>query len=71
MGRLENIWPPSARRQSGTVHLLLPIVGDDALTADPQLRLDQFRRIEPGQLTETLMISSRSGAQSTSPSRSN
>jgi glycogen debranching enzyme len=40
---------------------LLPIVGVDALTADPQLRLDQFRRIEPGQLTETLMISSRLG----------
>ena len=29
--------------------------------ADPQLRLDQFRRIEPGQLTETLMISSQLG----------
>jgi glycogen debranching enzyme len=38
---------------------LLPTYGVDADTADPQLRLDQFRRIEPGHLTETLMISSQ------------
>ena len=40
---------------------LLPTVGVDAATADLQLRLDQFRRIEPGHLTETLMISSQLG----------
>lgn len=40
---------------------LLPTVGGDAPTADAQLRLDQFRRIEPGHLTEKLMISSLLG----------
>jgi Mannosylglycerate hydrolase MGH1-like glycoside hydrolase domain len=30
----------------------------DAVAASPQLRLDWFRLLEPGQLTETLMISS-------------
>jgi len=30
-----------------------------AVTASPQLRLDWFRLLEPGRLTETLMISSR------------
>jgi len=40
---------------------LLPTVGIGDAAADPQLRLDQFRRIEPGHLTETLMISSQLG----------
>ena len=40
---------------------LLPTVGVDVVTADPQLRLDLFRRIEPGHLSETLMISSQIG----------
>jgi glycogen debranching enzyme len=40
---------------------LLPTVDGDAPTADAQLRLDQFRRIEPGHLTEKLMISSLLG----------
>ena len=42
---------------------LLPTLGVDADNADPQLRLDQFRRIEPGHLTETLMISSQLGRE--------
>jgi glycogen debranching enzyme len=40
---------------------LLPTAGGDSVTADAQLRLDRFRRIEPGHLTEKLMISSLLG----------
>jgi glycogen debranching enzyme len=39
--------------------LLLPTVASDIVSPDPQLRLDCFRRIEPGQLSETLVISSQ------------
>jgi glycogen debranching enzyme len=38
---------------------VLPNIGVDVVAADPQLRLDWFRLVEPGQLTETLMISSQ------------
>src|SRR6187200_466443 len=38
---------------------LLPTVASDIVSPDPQLRLDCFRRIEPGQLSETLLISSQ------------
>ena len=38
---------------------VLPNIGVDVVAADPQLRLDWFRLVEPGQLIETLMISSQ------------
>lgn len=39
--------------------LLLPTVASDIVSPDPQLRLDCFRRVEPGQLSETIVISSQ------------
>jgi hypothetical protein len=38
---------------------LLPTVASDIVSPDPQLRMDCFRGIEPGQLSETLVISSQ------------
>jgi glycogen debranching enzyme len=38
---------------------VLPTVAIDVVSADPQLRLDCFRRIEAGQLNETLVINSQ------------
>jgi N-terminal domain of (some) glycogen debranching enzymes/Amylo-alpha-1,6-glucosidase len=38
---------------------VLPTVAVDLFSADPQLRLDCFRRVEAGQLNETLVINSQ------------
>ena len=59
-GHPGNIWRPPSRTpiERSSLFCCRPS-RSDIVSPDPQLRLDCFRRVEPGQLSETIVISSQ------------